>query len=73
MVNNDFKLNLYFELYKNTQISCRNNFRQMFTKKHGRFECLDELIFMIEQYQIEKYGETLYHSMAYAPSKKKRR
>ena len=73
MVNNDFKLQFYFNLYKKTEISSRNNFRRMFTKKHGRFQCLDELIFMIEQYQLETFGETLYHSMSYAPPKKKRR
>ena len=73
MVNNDFKLNLYFQLYKDTPLCKRNEFRKKFIKKNGKFECLDELIFMIEQYQIEKYEETLYDYVGYAPSKKKKR
>lgn len=73
MVNNDFKLNLYFQMYKDTPLPKRDEFRKKFIKKNGKFECLDELIFMIEQYQVEKYGETLYDYVSYAPSKKNKR
>lgn len=72
-MNTEFKLNLYFNLYKDAPLIQRNDFRKKFIKKYGKFECLEELIFMIEQYQIETYGSTLYDYVTYTPSKKKRR
>ena len=38
----------------------RNLFRVEFIKRHGEFKYLEELIRMIEDYQINKYGTTLY-------------
>lgn len=72
MVNNDFKLNFYFEMYKDTPIIKRQWFRYSFYKKHGRFCCMNELMFMIEEYQREKYGTLLEHIIEYAPSKYKK-
>lgn len=71
-LNNDFKLNLYFEMYKNSPIINRNQFRYRFYKKNGKFECLNELIFMIEEYQREKFGNLITHRVDYAPNKKKK-
>lgn len=58
----DFKLNLYYEMYKNKSLQNREEFRKNFTKKHGKFQYLEELIKMIEKYQMKKYGETLARS-----------
>lgn len=55
----DFKLNYYFELYKDLPLPNRDMFRKKFKKKYGRFQHLEELIRMIEKYQIESFGETL--------------
>ena len=71
-MKNEFKLQLFFNMYKDIQISSRDSFRAWFRKKHGRFSCLNELIFMIEQYQMEKYGETISRYVYYAPSKRKK-
>jgi hypothetical protein len=38
----------------------RNDFRAKFHKKHGEFGYLNELIRMIENYQIKTYGCTLH-------------
>lgn len=59
-MNNDFKLKYYFAKYKNTPVTSKNQFRKKFREENGKFECIEELMFMIEQYQIEKYGSTLY-------------
>jgi len=73
MVNNDFKLNLYFQMYKDTPIINRHQFTYNFRKKHGKFNCMSELAFMIEEYQREKYGNLIEHYVGFAPSKKKKR
>lgn len=72
MVKEDFKLKLYFNMYKDYPIGSRDSFRGMFTKKHGRFNYLPELIYEIEIYQIKKYGSTLWSYVGYEPSKKKK-
>lgn len=56
----DFKLQFYFNLYKDKAMVTRNLFRVEFIKRHGEFKYLEELIRMIEDYQINKYGATLY-------------
>ena len=66
----DFKLQLYFNMYKDYPIGSRDKFRQMFTKKYGRYHFLPELILMIEKHQKEKYGQTIWEEMSYAPSKR---
>ena len=55
----EFKLNYYFEMYKELPLPNRETFRFNFKKKHGNFQYLEELIKMIEDYQFKKYGETL--------------
>ena len=57
----DFKLEFYFNLYKDKPISTRGEFRIKFKKKHGEYEDVDMLLTKIETYQIEKYGTTLYN------------
>ena len=56
----DFKLQFYFNLYKDKAMITRSLFRIEFIKRHGEFKYLEELIRMIEDYQINKYGTTLY-------------
>ena len=73
MVSEEFKLQFYFNLYKDYPIGSRDSFREMFRKKHGKFTYLPELIIMIERYQIKKHGATLWKEMSYAPSKKNKR
>lgn len=65
-----FKLNYYFEKYKDTSIVSRDNFRQKFRKENGRFKYLEELIIMIEKYQIKKYGSGIDRS-DFIPSRNK--
>lgn len=55
----DFKLNYYFEMYKDKSLPNREEFRKNFKKKYGKFKYLEELIIMIEKYQFKTYGETL--------------
>lgn len=55
----EFKLNYYFMMYKNTPIVGREKFRYNFKKKHGEFRCFNELLYRIEKYQIKKYGTVL--------------
>ena len=65
----DFKLQFYFNLYKDKAMITRSLFRVEFIKRHGEFKYLEELIRMIEDYQINKYGTTLYE---WENSRKKR-
>ena len=69
----EFNLKVFFEMYKDSPIVSRNNFRRRFHKKHGKFQYLPELIFMIEQYQHKKYDNLVDDFMDYAPSKKNRK
>lgn len=64
-MSEEFKLNLYFNMYKDYPIGSRDNFRNLFKRKHGEFHYLPELIRMIEQYQKEKYGMTIWHDASY--------
>lgn len=59
MGNIEFKLQMYFSMYKDTPLENRGKFREKFNKKHGAFQYLNELIVMIEKHQIKKYGELL--------------
>ena len=59
-MNEDFKLKFYFNIYKDKPLSSRAEFRIRFKKLHGEFKRLEELIKNIENYQIKKYGTTLY-------------
>ena len=62
-MNENFKLNLYFKMYKDSPIGSREKFRKRFIAKHGKFQYLPELILMIEKYQKEKFGITLWEDV----------
>lgn len=55
----DFKLNLYFNMYKDTPLPNSDDFRKRFKRRHGKFPYLNELIFRIINYQVKTYGSTL--------------
>ena len=59
----EFKLNLFFNMYKDSPIGSRDKFRARFIKKHGRFQYLPELIIMIEEYQRKKFGMTIWDNV----------
>jgi hypothetical protein len=52
----DFKLNYYFNKLKDLPFQSREKFKSRFIKRYGRFELLNELVLMVENYQMEKYG-----------------
>ena len=74
-MSEEFKLNLYFNMYKDGPVGSRDNFRAKFIKKHGKYQYLPELIYMIERYQYEKFGMTIWNEASYnfKKSNKKRR
>lgn len=55
----EFKLEFYFNKYKDSSLPNRDTFRCKFKKEHGNFLYLEELILKIEEYQLKKYGCTL--------------
>lgn len=55
----EFKLQLYFEEYKDKLIISTTKFKELFVKKHGEFVLLPELVNMIIKYQYKKYGNLL--------------
>ena len=55
----EFKLNYYYEMYKDTCIHSIKIFKDNFKKKHGDFELLNELVIMIHRYQYDKYGDLI--------------
>ena len=55
----DFKLKLYFNIYKDIPLPNSEEFRKNFKKWHGKFPYLNELIVMIVNYQVKKYGRSL--------------
>lgn len=72
-MSEEFKLNIYFNMYKDYPIASRDFFREMFVKKHGGYNYLPELIHMIEKYQFEKYGTNIWYcKKMYHTSKKKK-
>ena len=54
-----FLLMLYFKMYKDFPSASTMEFRRYFKSKHGDFKYLDELIVMINKYQVEHYEQTL--------------
>ena len=46
---NEFKLEFYFNLYKDKPLKNRDEFRKNFKKAHGNFLYLPELIVRIEK------------------------
>lgn len=59
---NEFKLEFYFNKYKDSPLPNRDTFRCNFKKAHGNFEYLEKLILKIEKYQSKKYGCVLPNS-----------
>lgn len=55
----DFKLNYYYHKYKDTPLPNSDKFRRKFEKENGKFQYLNELIVMIINYQVKKYGRSL--------------
>lgn len=55
----EFKLQYYFEIYKDAAIISTSKFKEEFIKKHGKFELLNELVIMIQRYQRNKYGDVV--------------
>ncbi len=54
MNENEFKLQFYFNLYKDKSMINSSMFRAKFKKLHGDFKYLDKLVVAIENYQIKK-------------------
>lgn len=55
----EFKLNYYFEKYKDRSLISSMDFKRRFIKENGNFELLNELVIMINRYQVKKYGYNL--------------
>lgn len=55
----EFKLNYYFEKYKDRSLISSMDFKRIFIKENGNFELLNELVIMINRYQVKKYGYNL--------------
>lgn len=55
----EFKLNYYFEKYKDYPLPNSDAFRKKFKRKEGKFPYLNELIVMIINYQVKTYGRSL--------------
>lgn len=55
----EFKLNYFYNLYKDISIICTSDFKKMFKEKHGDFKYINELIVMIQKYQFKTYGDLL--------------
>lgn len=64
-MNNKFKLEYYFAIYKDKPFRNRDVFRENFRHKHGNFKYLNELIEKIDRYQVKKYGEGLVYDCDY--------
>ena len=63
----DFKLQFYFNLYKDKAMITRSLFRVEFIKRHGEFKYLEELIDKLEEYAdiIEEKEEKIEDLKAY--------
>lgn len=55
----EFKLNLYFQEYKDSPVMSSTKFKSEFKKKHGDFPLVSELFIMIQKYQLKKYGSVI--------------
>lgn len=55
----EFKLQFYFHKYKDTCVISSTNFKTEFTKENGDFPLLNELIIMIQRYQLKRYGDLI--------------
>lgn len=52
----EFKLNLYFEKYKEDSIISYTDFKKKFNDENEPFTLFNELFNMIKEYQLKKYG-----------------
>lgn len=59
MTNEEFKMNMYFEKYKDYEMYSLNYFRLNFRKAEGKYNKVDDLFRKIQKYQIEKYGNVV--------------
>ena len=59
----EFKLNYYFQLYKDVAFKNSTEFKGMFVKKHGELRYINELVVKISNYQTKKYGGLLWRSV----------
>ena len=55
----EFKLQFYFKMFKDKPFKNAKVFKSEFIKKYCNFEYLNELVIMITNYQIKKYGYSL--------------
>ena len=55
----EFKINYYFNMYKDEPLQNTQQFKKNFIKKHGNFQYINEIILRINQYQVKKYGNGL--------------
>lgn len=55
----EFKLQMYFEMYKESVVLSKTRFVGEFTKVHGDFPLVNELFIMIQKYQYKKYGDLI--------------
>lgn len=69
----EFKLQFYYNLYKEFPVVNRDNFRKLFEYRHGRFKYFNELVLMIEKHQHKMFGESLYNDTRFMPSRKGRK
>lgn len=59
----EFKLNYYFNKYKDTICFRVAKFKEEFIKQEGEFELLNELVIMIQKYQHKRYGDLISDGM----------
>lgn len=69
----EFKLQFYFNLYKDYPVASKEKFKMHFEKNHGKFRYFSELYIMISKYQHDNYGETLHNDVEYFNLKLQRR
>ena len=71
MTNEEFKMNVYFEKYKECEMMSVYYFKKHFYEKEGKYYKIDDLVRKIQRYQINKYGNIVgTGGWAYADNKK---
>ena len=55
----EFKLNLYFEKYKEESVISYTDFKKKFNDENEPFILFNELFNMIKEYQLKKYGSLI--------------
>lgn len=59
MTNEDFKMDYYFQKYKEYTMISLEYFRKEFKKTEGNYDKIDELFRKIQRHQIAKYGNVV--------------